>query len=471
MELNIEIKNKMVNLDGKGIQDEDYLFRLLKNIPQIETVEELILSNNNINRISPDLSWLQNLKHLDLENNPIDDFGLIAVNLRKIEKLESLKITLNKPEDSNAILSCLTNLRILNGIQRKEVQNSKINIDFLDGEIAETPLNLEQQRYNHLFTKINEKVKGQGRDAVNIFFNEYQKLVTESTEKVEESLKSGMKISYHSSLLSVKNKTLNYFIEKILELNDKKDKDLTNLMKEVISGMNEVHTTQNEIITKIVPKLDQMQQVMNKKIEDAKRVNNASVEYDKLLKKFKVLKLELETFQDEYNLMKDKFSVLDKENQILMDKVIKLTKDLAESQLPKNNILSLGSPDKFKAYYNITKIVSPKKNIKILTKKNMHDLIESIYESKTSYDKKCLEIRMPRETMEQHMYTFLNQKFGLKNLIIEWATSIINGIKMYSSEDSDICLFGKILRNEVEEDYRHIFKKLKNSISDLLIVS
>ena len=101
----------------------------------------------------------------------------------------------------------------------------------------------------------------------------------------------------------------------------------------------------------------------------------------------------------------------------------------------------------------------------------MHDLIDSIYSSKTTYDKKCIEIKMPRETMEQHMYTFLNQKFGLKNLIIEWATSIINGIKMYSSEDSDICLFGKILRNEVEEDYRTVFKKLKNSISDLLIVS
>lgn len=69
------------------------------------------------------------------------------------------------------------------------------------------------------------------------------------------------------------------------------------------------------------------------------------------------------------------------------------------------------------------------------------------------------------------MYTFLNQKFGLKNLIIEWATSIINGIKMYANEEPDICLFGKILRNEIEEDYRVIFKKLKGSIYDLLIVS
>ena len=44
------------------------------------------------------------------------------------------------------------------------------------------------------------------------------------------------------------------------------------------------------------------------------------------------------------------------------------------------------------------------------------------------------------------MYTFLNQKYGLKNLIIEWATAIINGIRKYANEDNDIAVFGKILR-------------------------
>ena len=66
------------------------------------------------------------------------------------------------------------------------------------------------------------------------------------------------------------------------------------------------------------------------------------------------------------------------------------------------------------------------------------------------------------------MYTYLNQKYGLKNLIIEWASSIINAIKMYSSEDCDINLFGKILRNEQEEDSRLVLENLKNNVSELL---
>ena len=43
------------------------------------------------------------------------------------------------------------------------------------------------------------------------------------------------------------------------------------------------------------------------------------------------------------------------------------------------------------------------------------------------------------------MYTFLNQKYGLRSLIIEWVAAIITGIKNYSAEDNDVAVFGKIL--------------------------
>ena len=66
------------------------------------------------------------------------------------------------------------------------------------------------------------------------------------------------------------------------------------------------------------------------------------------------------------------------------------------------------------------------------------------------------------------MYTYLNHKYGLKNLIIEWASSIINAIKLYSNEDCDINLFGKILRNEQEEDSRLVLENLKNNVSEIL---
>ena len=66
------------------------------------------------------------------------------------------------------------------------------------------------------------------------------------------------------------------------------------------------------------------------------------------------------------------------------------------------------------------------------------------------------------------MYTYLNQRYGLKNLIIEWAAAIICGIKKYSKEDHEVALFGKILRNECDEEFRFIQATVKDTVFALL---
>lgn len=66
------------------------------------------------------------------------------------------------------------------------------------------------------------------------------------------------------------------------------------------------------------------------------------------------------------------------------------------------------------------------------------------------------------------MYTYLNQRYGLKNLIIEWVAAIINGIKTYIKEDHDVALFGKILKNECDEEFRYIQMHVKDTLVGLL---
>ena len=70
--------------------------------------------------------------------------------------------------------------------------------------------------------------------------------------------------------------------------------------------------------------------------------------------------------------------------------------------------------------------------------------------------------------MEHYIYIFFYNKYGLKNLVIDWASGLINAIKIYSKTDCDINLFGKILKNEQEEGSRLVLIKLKESISSLL---
>ena len=66
-----------------------------------------------------------------------------------------------------------------------------------------------------------------------------------------------------------------------------------------------------------------------------------------------------------------------------------------------------------------------------LTIKQLRDTITDIYAQKIKFDKKCEDSKQCRETMEQYIYTYLNQKYGLKNLIIECFAALINGIKIH----------------------------------------
>lgn len=58
----------------------------------------------------------------------------------------------------------------------------------------------------------------------------------------------------------------------------------------------------------------------------------------------------------------------------------------------------------------------------------------------------------------------------MKNLIIEWAAALINGIKTYLREDHDVALFGKILKNECDEEFRFIQMHVKDTLISLLKV-
>ncbi len=53
---------------------------------------------------------------------------------------------------------------------------------------------------------------------------------------------------------------------------------------------------------------------------------------------------------------------------------------------------------------------------------------------------------VPCPQMEQHLYTYLNQKYGLKSLIVEHASCIIRAANTYADADNDVAVFVKILR-------------------------
>jgi len=92
--------------------------------------------------------------------------------------------------------------------------------------------------------------------------------------------------------------------------------------------------------------------------------------------------------------------------------------------------------------------------IRNISLNHLLSFMDELYASKTKYDQKCAESKKARETMEQHMYTFLNQRYGLRSLIVENASAVIKAVNLYSLENTDVAVFGKIIRNEVDEEFR-----------------
>lgn len=167
-------------------------------------------------------------------------------------------------------------------------------------------------------------------------------------------------------------------------------------------------------------------------------------------------------FEEEKKELIQKIASLEKENKKCFETIVKHSKALCTTpsipkKEPQNNLNEQQD-----------KSVSSPTEKKSLTLKQLKDLIVDIYEQKQFFDEKCTSNKLPKETMEQYLYTYLNKKYGLKNIVMEWASSVINGIKRYSFEDSDVALFARIMRNECDEGFRFVHGEVKTAMLDIL---
>lgn len=87
------------------------------------------------------------------------------------------------------------------------------------------------------------------------------------------------------------------------------------------------------------------------------------------------------------------------------------------------------------------------------TLKLLKDKIYEILKSKRAHDLICREKKQPIETLEQYLYTFYQQKYGLKQLAIEHVAALVNSLTQKLKLDPQIAVFAKILKNECEEGF------------------
>lgn len=155
---------------------------------------------------------------------------------------------------------------------------------------------------------------------------------------------------------------------------------------------------------------------------------------------------------------------LQQENRKYLDTIIKHSKANADNSLSKSISQLADSPQRS------MQTLSQSRSFKALTLKQLRDVIEEIYTSKAKFDQRCIDSRQPRETLEQHMHNFLTQKYGLKKLSLDWAAGILAAVQRFASEDNDVAVFGKVLKNQCDEEFCHVQRQVKDTIAELLKV-
>ena len=478
--------NKLV-LSGINLQIKENQELLNKLISSHLTAIEVDLSNCNLNIFPEVLYKLKHLSILDLRNNEFQNFDKLVQKLVLLNNLTDLKIDLVDQNQVLLILSTIPRLIFLNGKSTKEAITI---VDLDEKEIEDISLQNDLEIYNEIVNKINIIEKDQN------FVCNFQNKLYEEAEKVKNCLNNNAPNYIYANIViqsqfELQKLLANKFLS-FLEENNKNIGDL--LFKSIFKSGERLIELINNLYPKIEEKTDGLRTQLEEAWKSAEDIGNFENKYNEM-KKLK------DIISGENELIKIKMNKLENENKIMLDKLILLSNNNKniniENEINNNNQIisknnSISNFNESKHLINIESkiylendnnnnidnniqqnnnknkteinIITPK----ILSIKNTKDIIQEIYNNKTIYDQKCYENKIPRETLEQYMYTYLNQKYGLKNLIIEWASSIINAIKMYSSEDCDINLFGKILRNEQEEDSRLVIDNLKNNVSELL---
>lgn len=105
-----------------------------------------------------------------------------------------------------------------------------------------------------------------------------------------------------------------------------------------------------------------------------------------------------------------------------------------------------------------------------LSLRQLREMIEEVYASKAKLDDKCAKQRLPRETLAQHLSTYLNNRYGLKQLVHEYSSACLEGVRTFEHLDADVATFAAVLRCEVEEGFVALQSQLKHTIMELLRV-
>jgi uncharacterized iron-regulated protein len=102
---------------------------------------------------------------------------------------------------------------------------------------------------------------------------------------------------------------------------------------------------------------------------------------------------------------------------------------------------------------------------KIKSLEQLTSLIQELMDEKRKINNKNFEKKECYETTEEFLFSFFSRKYGLKDIALDWSLSTIRSIEKYCKDSIEVEVFGKILKNQLYEQYYDECRQFKKDIS------
>lgn len=414
------------------------------------------------------LSKFKNLFKLTLNANPIQSYQKAAVALASLPSLEILNIDLSINEHALLILKSLPKLRVLNNVSTNYKDEPDIDKELKQNLEEGNVINRNNSNNNDNNNKDNNdndndnKISSSREMYNDLIINNKREIIDIDEENLDKfSINSEIRI-YHQINEMIKRANIADMI--------KFNKSFKLKLNEQIQMINQCMDIPNYEYAMIITKA---------------KIDIYDFLLDFVMEQIFSMNEQMNTFlfQELGRISNIIRSHIKKNENCLFEIIIQLKEKINSFKNNENNEDNdSGNPPHYKPNnFENSKEVSEMKSNKTynrklsnkpkkITKNHLRSIINEVIQAKELFNKRnnTEYTKLNKTTMKQFLTSFLLKKYGLKTLTLELQNSIMNAINLYSNSDSEICLFGKILNNDIEEESITVFNELKKTINELL---
>lgn len=444
-------EQKLLNLEFNQITNLEKVIPLILDQKELTNVS---LHGNRLKCLPKSLAELAHIEAIDISGNMFTvSLESLLESLKTLPKLRSLTITLSLPEDQEKVLSYLPLLARLNG---EEVQKQKI---------------IPSSITSNIMRKISTKPSEIDRREIELVADLYDQ-ITEISPSVSESLASHLELVladlHHTSktakpifkalfALKARFALADTAITKaadVLEGQGELGAALASIIKNALNLLLVAFRDQAELAT---PEdrsgLDDLREATKRTGFDGNKTTDKAARQAESL--IAALDEEIVSLKLERSDLISQVKQLERENVEAMKALARFTRQQAEDLgIPKSAVLESQPPARKKP-----------------SKAQVNDvraLSNEILRAKELADAKARQTGSPLEPPEEFIYSFFKQRYGLKQLILEHAKELIEGIQAVKDFDIEVSLFAKVLRSEIDQGYVATHNSLRRAIFDAL---